>query len=121
MNAITRPLSELLDPAVERRSGQVGGEAVANAAGYSLTPKTCPTGSVTATAALAGGYRRITGNLGLSDDAPASTRASVVVVADGRELSRSVLSPTKGTTWDLAVPGAAQLVITIETLGQGIV
>lgn len=117
--AVTRPLSELLDPAVERRSGQVGGQTVANAAGYALTPKTCPTGSVTATAALAGGYQRITGNVGLSDDAPASTRATVAVVADGRELSRKVLSPTQGATWDLAVPGTSQLVIAIETLGQG--
>ena len=84
-----------------------------------MTPKGCPTGTRQVTADLGGAYERVTANLALDDAAPAATRTNVVVAADGQELSRKILSPTEGTSWDLPVHGAGSLVITIETLGQG--
>jgi hypothetical protein len=117
--AATRPLSELLQPPAERRSGTVGGQPVAAAAAYAMTPKGCPTGTRQVTADLGGAYERVTANLALDDAAPAATRTNVVVATDGQELSRKILSPTEGTSWDLPVHGAGSLVITIETLGQG--
>ena len=114
-----QPLAALLTPAPEHRPGIVGGSTVASEPSYLLQPRNCPQGSETITVDLGSGLERISGNIQLDANSPASARTRFEVTADGVVLDEKVLSPTSGTSFDLNVHAAQSLVITIESVGQG--